>query len=203
MLLITFPGFADYIDNLQVKEGKEIALGNVPMISSTHLLQEFVLRKKSAAILIKGDTTEYNADSFTVRNGATVDELLKKLPGLQVDKDGKIMAQGEQVQKVLVNGEEFFSDDPAVVTKNLQAASVDKVQVFDKKSDEAAFTGIDDGQKTKTINLMLKEDKKRGVFGKAIAAGGPTLAKDTKGGFFKDVAMVNAFKGKRQLSAFA
>ncbi len=202
LLLVSYPGFADFIDDINLKDSKPVSLGTLPLISSTHLLQEFVLRKKSAAILIKGDTTEYNADSFSVRNGATVDELLKKLPGLQVDKDGKIMAQGEQVQKVLVDGEEFFSDDPAVVTKNLQAAAVDKVQVFDKKSDEAAFTGIDDGQKTKTINLMLKEDRKRGLFGKAIAAAGPALNSDNKGGFFENVAMVNAFKGKRQLSAF-
>jgi len=202
ILMVSFPGFADYIDRIQVKDNHAITLGNLPMVSSTHLLQEFVMKKKVSAMQIKGDTTEYNADSFTVRNGATVDELLKKLPGLQIDKDGKIMAQGEQVQKVLVDGEEFFSDDPAVVTKSLQAAIVDKVQVYDKKSDEAAFTGIDDGQKTKTINLTLKEDKKRGVFGKAVAGAGPTLSDGTKGGFFENEGMINAFKGKRQLSAF-
>jgi hypothetical protein len=195
ILLVAYPGFADYIDVILVNEAKTIELGDIPMISSTHLLTEFVLKKRASAMLIKGDTTEYNADSFAVRPGATVEELLKKLPGIQVDKDGKITAQGEQVQKVLVDGEEFFSDDPAVVTKNLQSATVDKVQVFDKKSDEAAFTGIDDGEKTKTINLLLKEDKKRGMFGKAAAAGGTD-------GYFENQAMINAFKGKRQLSAF-
>jgi hypothetical protein len=99
------------------------------------------------------------------------------------------------VQKVLVDGEEFFSDDPKVVTQGLQSAVVSKVQVYDKKSDQAEFTGIDDGQKTKTINLELKEDKKKGFFGKVDAGGGTE-------GYFQNQGMINAFKGKRQLSAF-
>ncbi|MFX7620953.1 hypothetical protein ABTJ52_21485, partial [Acinetobacter baumannii] len=81
------------------------------------------------------------------------------MPGITVNSKGEITAQGQKVQKVLVDGEEFFSDDPAVVTKNLRADYVDKVQVFDKKSEQATFTGIDDGEKTKTINLQLKEEK--------------------------------------------
>ncbi len=201
-VLISYPGFADYTDELELKPDAVTELGLLPMTSGTHLLKEFVLRKKVSAIAVRGDTTEYNADSFAVREGATVEELLKKLPGLQVSKDGKISAQGEQVQKILVDGEEFFSDDPAVVTKSLQAAYVDKVQVYDKKSDQAAFTGIDDGEKTKTINLTLKEDKKRGVFGKAIAGAGPSLSKDRRDGFYEGTAMANAFRGKRQISVF-
>src|SRR5204863_8777049 len=106
------------------------------------------------------------ADSFHVQANATVEDLLKKLPGIQIDKNGKITAQGETVQKVLVDGEEFFGDDPTLVTKNLRADMVDKVQLYDKKSDQAAFTGIDDGVKDKTINIKLKEDKKNGYFGK-------------------------------------
>ncbi len=201
ILLVTYPGFADYVDGIQVENG-DILLPPIALVSRTHVLQEFVLKKKAAAVVIKGDTTEYAADSFATRAGASVEELLKKLPGLQVDKDGKVTAQGETVQKILVDGEEFFSDDPAIVTKNLQAATVDKVQVYDKKSDQAAFTGIDDGEKTKTINLTLKEDKKRGLFGKAIAGGGPSLSPDLKSGFFENQAMVNLFRGKQQISAF-
>ncbi len=200
ILLITYPGFADYVESLDV--ASDLAMPPVSLISRTHVLQEFVLKKKAAAVVIKGDTTEYAADSFATRSGATVEELLKKLPGLQVDKDGKVTAQGETVQKILVDGEEFFSDDPAVVTKNLQAATVDKVQVYDKKSDQAAFTGIDDGEKTKTINLTLKEDKKRGLFGKATAGGGPSLSPGQNSGFFENQAMVNLFRGKQQIAAF-
>ena len=91
------------------------------------------------------------------------------MPGIQVDKNGKITAQGQTVQKVLVDGEEFFGDDPTLVTQNLRADMIDKVQVYDKKSDQAAFTGIDDGEKTKTINLKLKDSKKNGYFGRATA----------------------------------
>ena len=202
-LLITYPGFADYTDRITVAN-EPLALSSIPMTTSEHLLHEFVITKKSAAMIIRGDTTEYNADSFHVQGGATVEDLLKKLPGLQVDKDGKITAQGEQVQKILVDGEEFFSDDPAVVTKNLQAAVLDKVQVYDKKSDAATFSGIDDGERTKTINLQLKENMKKGLFGKAVVGAGPSLATDAgiRGGFFENQAMINLFRGKQQFSAF-
>lgn len=200
IVLVNYPGYAGYVDRIAVD--KDINLSQINLASRTHVLQEFVLKKRASAIVIKGDTTEYTADSFALRSGASVEDLLKKLPGLQVDKDGKVTAQGETVQKILVDGEEFFSDDPAVVTKNLQAATVDKVQVYDKKSDQAAFTGIDDGEKTKTINLTLKEDKKRGFFGKAVAGGGPSLSPDLKTGFFENQAMVNFFRGKQQISGF-
>lgn len=194
ILQITFPGFADYVETVNLKK-TTTDLGLLPMVSKTHLLKEFVLKQQVAAIKIKGDTTEYMADSFKVKENATVEDLLKKLPGIQVDKNGQITAQGETVQKILVDGEEFFSDDPKVVTKGLQANAVNKVQVFDKKSEQAEFTGIDDGQKTKTINLELKDDKKKGFFGKADAGGGTD-------GYFQNQAMINAFKAKRQFSAF-
>lgn len=194
ILLISFPGFADYIDAIHVPAGG-LDIGKVPLISKSHLLQEVVVKQQIAAIKIKGDTTEYMADSFAVRDGASVEELLKKLPGIQVDKNGQIKTQGETVQKILVDGEEFFSDDPAVVTKNLDARAVEKVQVFDKKSDQAEFTGIDDGEKMKTINLQLKEDRKKGYFGKLSAGGGTDQ-------FFENQAMINAFKGRRKIAAF-
>lgn len=195
LIMITFPSFADYIDVIRMEDKQTIDLGEIPMLSRENLLSEFVLYANRGAIKVKGDTIEYVADSFKVKDNASVEDLLKKLPGLQVNKNGEVTAQGEKVQKILVDGEEFFSDDPAVVTKNLQANAIDKVQVFDKKSEQAEFTGIDDGQKIKTINLELKEDKKKGFFGK-IEAGGGT------GEYFQNQGMINQFKGKRQLSAF-
>jgi len=195
ILRITFPSFADYEDPLVLK--RELTdMGTIAMVTKERLLKEFVLTKQVSAIKIKGDTTEYMADSFGLKENANVQDLLKKLPGISVDKDGKITAQGEEVQKVLVDGEEFFSDDPKMITQNLQANVVERVQVYDKKSDQAEFTGVDDGQKTKTINLQLKEDKKKGFFGKIDAGGGTD-------GYFQEQAMINAFKGKRQISAFA
>lgn len=216
MLLITFPGFADYQDYFRIEANEAVKdLGLIPMLTRANALSEFVLRQRQGSIKIKGDTTEYAADSFLVRPGATVEDLLKKLPGLTVDSKGQITAQGEKVQKILVDGEEFFSDDPAVVTKNLQSNVVDKVQVYDKKSDQAEFTGIDDGERIKTINLQLKEDKKRGYFGRISAGAGPSIGSNSnsmdpdatnpeplRNGFFENQVMINRFRGKEQISFY-
>ena len=156
LVLITCPGFADYTDQVSSSADPTLSLGQIVLYTREKLLSEFVIRQKRGSIIIKGDTTEYIADSFKVDANANVESLLKKLPGLQVDKNGQVTAQGEKVQKILVDGEEFFSDDPAVVNRSLQAKTVDKVQIFDKKSENAEFTGIDDGERTKTINLKLK-----------------------------------------------
>lgn len=123
-------------------------------------------------ILFNGDTIEYNADSFKTKPDASAEDLLKKLPGVEVDEQGNIKAQGENVQKVLVDGKEFFSSDPTVATKNLPADAVKKVQVFEGKGTESELTGIDDGTREKTINLQLKDDKKNAWFGDLMAGGG-------------------------------
>lgn len=195
IVMVSYPTYADYVDQISVTGGLATDLGKVPVITKATLLQEVIVRQTVSAIRVKGDTTEYRADSFRVSPNADVQELLRKLPGIQVNSKGEITAQGERVQKVLVDGEEFFSDDPAVVTKNLRADAVDKVQSFDKKSDQAVFTGIDDGQKIKTLNLTLKEDKKKGYFGKL--EGGGDFNKYATG-----KALANAFKGKRKISGY-
>ena len=194
ILLLEHPNFASYTRNIDIKD-KHTDLGIIPLISRKQLLQEVVISGQQA-ITIKGDTVEYLADSFKTRQYDNVDELLKKLPGLEVSSDGTIKAYGQKVEKMLVDGEEFFSDDPAMVAKTLRAAAVNTVQVFDKKSDQAEFTGIDDGQKIKTINLQLKEDAKRGFFGRVGAGGGLP-------GYWENEAMINAFKGKRKMAAYA
>jgi hypothetical protein len=107
-------------------------------------------------ISIKGDTTEYDAGSFKVEKNAKVEDLLKVLPGITVDASGKITAQGKTVKKMLVDGEEFFGDDPILVSRNIRSDMVDKIQVYEKKSDKAEKTGIDDGERTQTINVKLK-----------------------------------------------
>ncbi|MEP6746380.1 MAG: outer membrane beta-barrel protein [Bacteroidota bacterium] len=195
ILLVTYPKYADYVEQITLTDSADLTYNKISLILKAKLLEEVVISQKISAIKIKGDTTEFTADSFHVQANATVEELLKKLPGIQVDKNGKITAQGETVQKVLVDGEEFFGDDPTLVTQNLRADMIDKVQVFDKKSDQAAFTGIDDGQKTKTINLKLKDSKKNGYFGKVNLGGGTD-------GYFDNQLMVNLFKKKKKLSAY-
>ncbi|XVJ65569.1 MAG: outer membrane beta-barrel protein [Lacibacter sp.] len=194
ILMVSFPGFADYVEDLEVETLADINK-TIFIIPKTKLLEEIIIQQKVAAIRMKGDTTEFKADSFKVGPNANVQDLLKRLPGLQVNAKGEITAQGQKVEKVLVDGEEFFSDDPAVVTQNLRADVVDKVQVFDKKSEQAEFSGIDDGQKTKTINLELKEDKKKGYFGKLEAG---TDAQN----YYNDKGMINAFRKKRKIAAY-
>lgn len=197
ILMTTHPLFGDLLDNIEVKESP-LQLGTVALTSKSKLLQEVIV-KSGSPIKIKGDTTIYTADSFKVSANANVEELLKKLPGIQVDKNGDIKAMGQKVEKVLVDGEEFFGDDPGMAVKNLRADAVKEVQVFDKKSDQAEFTGIDDGKTQKTINLKLKEDKKKGYFGKVEAAAGPLANNDPR---YKSNLMFSSFKGKRKLSGF-
>ncbi|QEC66231.1 outer membrane beta-barrel protein [Panacibacter ginsenosidivorans] len=196
VLLITYPLYADYVEVLNIKDSAAVMdLGSIPVILKANLLKEVIVRQTVSAIRVKGDTTEYAADSFKVQENASVEDLLKKLPGIQVDRNGQITAQGEKVQKVLVDGEEFFGDDPTLVTQNLRADMIDKVQVFDKKSDQANFTGIDDGEKQKTINLKLKDNKKNGYFGRLNLGAGTD-------GYHDNQIMVNAFKGKQKFAAY-
>lgn len=196
ILMTTHPYFADVIEDVEIKN--DIELPPYALVSKAKLLQEVII-KTGSPIKIKGDTTVYTADSFKVSANANVEELLKKLPGIQVDKDGKIKAMGQTVEKVLVDGEEFFGDDPGMAVKNLRADAVKEVQVFDKKSEQAEFTGIDDGKTQKTINLKLKDDKKKGYFGKIDVSGGPQQHIANR---YNNNLMISSFKGKRKLSGF-
>ena len=194
LLLVTYPSYADYVDTIAVND-TVVVLSPIPMVLKSKLLEAVVVNGNKGSVRIKGDTTEFNADSFKTEAGASVEDLLKKLPGIQVDRNGKITAQGEAVKKVLVDGEEFFGDDPTLVTQNLRADMVDKVQVYDKKSDQATFTGIDDGQREKTINLKLKNGKKNGYFGRATAGAGTN-------GYYDEELMANYFRNKEKLSVY-
>jgi hypothetical protein len=136
-------------------------------------LNELVVNAEHIPIVNKPDTLEYNADAFKTRINANVEELLKRLPGVTVESDGTITAQGKQVQQVLVDGKEFFGNDPKMATRNLPAAAIDKVQVLERKSDAAEFTGIDDGQEQTTVNLVLKPNARVGYFGRAVGGAGP------------------------------
>ncbi len=173
---------------------KSIDLGQVAMSDKAKVLEEVVVRNEAPPVTLINDTVQYNAGSFKVQPNANVEELLKKLPGVKVEKDGTIKAQGEKVNRVLVDGKEFFGNDPKLATKNLPADAVDKVQVYDKQSDQAQLTGFEDGNYEKTINLKLKKDKKKGMFGKVNAGVGTN---DRLEGKFN----LNSFKGARQLSA--
>ena len=173
---------------------KNADLGNIIMNDVTKVLSEVVVTNEAPPVTLINDTIQYNAGSFKTQPNANVEQLLKKLPGIKVEKDGSIKAQGEKVNRVLVDGKEFFGNDPKIATKNLPADAVDKVQVYDKQSDQAQLTGFEDGNYEKTINLKLKKDKKKGMFGKVNAGGG---SHERYEGKFN----MNSFKGARQFSA--
>jgi hypothetical protein len=172
---------------------KQVNLNNLVMNDKSRLLSEVVVTAEAPPVTLIDDTVQYNAGSFKTPPNASVEQLLKKLPGVKVEKDGTIKAQGQEVKKVLVDGKEFFGKDPKLATRNLPADAIDKVQVYDKSSDQAQLTGFDDGNSEKTINLKLKKDKKKGAFGKVTAGGG---TKDRYEGRFN----LNSFKGPRQFS---
>ncbi|MCB0719208.1 MAG: outer membrane beta-barrel protein [Bacteroidetes bacterium] len=165
---VTFVGFASHTGSVTVA-AEDLDVGRITLSESVEELDELVISADHIPMLVTGDTLVYNANAFKTRPNANVEELLKRLPGIDVDRDGTIKAQGEQVNKVLVDGKEFFGNDPKIATKNLPADAVDKVQVYDKQSDMAEFTGIKDGDEEKTINLELKEDRKTGYFGDVTA----------------------------------
>ena len=172
---------------------KNINMGRVTMAESSILLQETTVVGVKTEIVVKEDTIEYNADSYRTQPNAVVEDLLKRLPGVEVDSEGKITANGKEITKILVDGEEFFSDDPKVATKNLPVNIVDKLQVIDRKSDLARLTGVDDGEDETVINLTVKKGMKNGWFGNATAGYGTD---DRYSGNF----MVNYFKDKNQFS---
>lgn len=143
-----------------------IDLGLIPMVEQAEQLEGVSVIGSRAPITIKKDTLEFNAASFKTRPDATVEEVLKKLPGVEIDGDGNITVNGKQVDKVLVNGQIFFSSDPKVATKSLPKEVISKIQITDTKTQEQEFSGDEGDGNTKTINLTLKEDKNRGYMGR-------------------------------------
>lgn len=198
ILFISYPGYLSLSKQITLGQNNNVDLGSIFLTSKEVLLKEVVVKSSIRSIQLRGDTLQYNTSEIKLPPNASVEDLLKILPGLQVDPNGKISAQGKKVKKVLVDGEEFFSDDPVFVTRNLRSEMVAKVQVYDKKSDAALFTGIDDGIKDKVINLQLKQDKSNGVFGK-VEAGIGLGHQFTP---YNAQAMLNSFKGKRKTSGY-
>ena len=152
---------------IEIAEEKELNLGIISLKPIASFLMEVVIREAKAPIFIRGDTVEYDATTFKVPPGSTIEDLLRRLPGIDVDASGNISTMGKDVKTVYVDGKAFFGDDPKTVTQNLDAAAVSKVQVFTEKSEQEKITGIADGSQEKVMNVELKEEYKKGYFGKA------------------------------------
>ena len=195
-LSVSFQGYQPLKKNFSITAAKKaVDLGDVKLEKEYKSMNEVVVTD-DAPVKINKDTVEFKADAFNTNPNATVEDLLKKVPGMQVDKDGVVKAQGEQVQKVYVDGKEFFGNDPKLATKNLTADMVESVQVFDDMSDQAKFSKIDDGSRQKALNIKLKKDKKKGFFGRALAGVGTDDRFETNLSF-------NHFNGDMQLSILA
>ena len=169
-LLVTHVNYHNVSRNFDLSRDREPHdFGTLPMGDKYKTMNEIVVQAEAPPVTLIKDTIEYNAGSFKTPPNANVEDMLKKLPGVKVEKDGTVKAQGQKVNKVFVDGKEFFGNDPKIATRNLPADAVDKVQVYDRISDQAQITGFDDGNSEKAINLKLKKDKKKGLFGKASA----------------------------------
>lgn len=170
---ISYIGYKNSHKNVTVtKDSHNMNLGDVALEPSSIMLKEAVVTAVKTEIVVKEDTVEYNADSYKTQPNAVVEDLLKRLPGVEVGTDGKITANGKEVTKILIDGKEFFADDTKVGTKNLPVNIVDKVQVVDRKSDLARLTGVDDGEDETVINLSVKKGMNNGWFGNVSAGYG-------------------------------
>ncbi len=164
-------GYRTYASVLKI-EGKDMDLGTVKMEQDVEVLEAASVTAVGNQMIVKKDTVEYSAALFKTSDNDMLEELLKKLPGVEVDSDGTITANGETITKVMIDGKEFFLDDPQLATKNIPAKIIDKVKVVEKKSDQAKFTGIDDGEEETVIDLSIKPGMMDGWFGNAMAGGG-------------------------------
>ncbi len=194
LLQIAFIGYKTIYRNIMTPFEDNGDLGSFFMTPLPVALDEVTVTGERVPMRITNDTIEYDAKAFKVEPGGVVEDLIKKLPGMEVDRAGNIKALGEDVRNVLVDGKEFFGNDPKVATKNLPADAIDKVQLYNKKSEEAEFTGIDDGTRNQTLNLTLDEEKKDGIFGELMAGGGTGKHYQANGKIYR-------FSRKTQLAA--
>lgn len=172
-----------------------LSLGNI-YLQNTATMSSVTVTARRPPVVINGDSIEFNSENFKTQPNAVVEDMLKKMPGIEVDKSGAITVNGKSVSKVYVNGKEFFTGDPKMATRNLAADAVDKIQIYDKKSDQAMFTGIDDGNEETAINIKTKKDRKQSTFGKVGSGFGTP-------GRFDGQGNVNRINNDEQYSVIA
>jgi hypothetical protein len=192
-IIVSYSGYKPMVKEFfKPSEGVAfIDLGDFVLLNDYRSLSEIVV--EAPAVTIKEDTVEYRASAFQTKPNASTEDLLKKLPGVQVDRNGNVTAQGKQVTRVKVNGKDFFTGDPKTATREIPADMIDKVQVVDDYGDQSAMSGIRDGEPEKVINLQLKKEKNKGVFGRAQASVGTNER-------YQAGINLNYFNNKKQLS---
>jgi hypothetical protein len=172
VLQASFIGFHSLYSPIKIPREKGSDLGDLILKPMPVDLAGAEVVGEAVPLGISGDTIIYNAAAFKTKPDAVTEDLLKQLPGIEVDRAGNIKALGEDVNQLYVDGKEFFGSDPKVATRNIPADAIHQVQVYDKKSDDAEFTGIDDGTRNKTVNLKMRKDRKKGVFGDVLGGYG-------------------------------
>jgi hypothetical protein len=200
ILKMTYIGYDTLFTNVNLKSNRNI--GTLYLQTNDILLQEAVIEGKKPEVIVKNDTIEYDAASYKVTENAVIEDLLKKLPGVEVDKEGKITVNGKEVKKFLVDNKDFFSDDPQVASKNLPAEMVDKLQVVDRKSEMARMTGFDDGEEETIINLTIRPGMKKGTMGSALVGAGSDW-QDDREMRYQGAAFVNSMKDNDRYTVIA
>lgn len=193
---ISFVGYTPYEKQITLGEDRNYTMNEVPLDFQVETLGDVVIKARRAPVTIKKDTLEFNVSSFKTKKDANVEDLLRELPGVEVDAQGQITVNGKPVNQILVNGKPFFGDDPTIATRNLTKEIVEKIQVTDTKTKSEAFTGEAGDDQNKTINITIDEDKNKGTFGR-VAAGGGTDER------FEYAGLVNYFDNDLRLSVLA
>ena len=194
-------GYVTYSQEISLT--KNLDLGQIKMEEDVKVLDAASVTAVGNPIVVKKDTIEYTASSFKTSDNDMLEELLKKLPGVEVEADGSITANGETIKKITIDGKTFFLDDPSLASKNIPAKLIEKVKVVEKKSDQAMFTGIDDGEEETIIDLSMKPGMMQGWFGNVMGGGGhdvPGAGSDMSDWRYQGAAMIGRFTDKSQIS---
>ncbi|OZI06997.1 hypothetical protein BWI93_16930 [Siphonobacter sp. BAB-5385] len=199
-LIVTYIGYQMHRSPLQVNHST-LQLDPIRLRANARDLAEVVIRRQLPPVTVKKDTIEYNPQAFQTEPSAVVEKLLSKLPGITVDKEGNIKAQGQDVPRILVDGKPFFDGDPKMATKNLPVDMVEKIQLIDQKSDKTQLSGMDDGTRNKTINIVTKKDRRKGLFGDQELSGGPDQTSRTPR--YSARLNLNRFQEANQFSVIA
>ncbi len=201
-LNVSYTGMKTYQQTIKINN-TPINIGTIYLNSSADELNEVTITTNRSPIVFKKDTLEFNAASFKTRDGANLEALLQKLPGLKVDAEGNITVNGKPVQRILVNGKSFFGDDPKIATKNLPKSIIEKIQVVDTKTKEQEFTGEDGDAENKTINITIDEDKNKGIFSRLTLGGGTDgrYAMSGFGNYFKDETRISVIAGSNNINS--
>ena len=198
-------GYKTFTKEITVKD--DLNLGTIKVDPDKQVLNAASVSATGNPIVIKKDTVEYNASSFKTTDNDVLEDLLKKLPGVEVSEDGSVTANGQTISKITIDGKTFFLDDPQLASKNIPAKIVDKVKVVQKKSDQAQFTGIDDGQEETVIDLSIQKGMMNGLFGNVMAGGGHDWLEKSSSELadngdwrYQGAAFVGRFTEKSQIS---